>query len=147
MILSQTAVYAVKATLYLAEAPGDGPVTVEDIAGALDVPRNYLSKILGALSHSGVLTSSRGRSGGFALARPAESVCLAEVIAPFDDLGAATACLLGNERCNDLAPCAAHAHWKAISAAVRDFLDGTSVHDLTRGGPPSRPADFLANPL
>lgn len=136
MILSQTAVYAVKATLHLAEAPHGDPVRVEDIARSLAVPRNYLAKILGALGHAGVLQSARGRSGGFSLGRPSAEVTLAEVIAPFDDIGSGSACLLGAARCSDGAPCAAHAHWREISATVRAFLDETTVEDLTNGGPP-----------
>lgn len=140
VILSQTAVYAVKATLHLAEAPPDEPVRVEDIARTLAVPRNYLAKILGALGHAGILQSSRGRSGGFSLGRPSAEVTLADVIAPFDDIGTTSACLLGAARCSDGAPCAAHAHWREISATVRAFLDETTVEDLTHGGPSLEPA-------
>ena len=50
MILSQTAVYALKAVLFLAEAKGQELARVDDIAQALDVPRNYLSKILHVLA-------------------------------------------------------------------------------------------------
>lgn len=120
--------------MYLAEAPEDDPVRVEDIARTLGVPRNYLSKILSVLGHAGVLTSSRGRSGGFTLGRPGAELTLAQVIAPFDDVAASSACFLGQERCSDAAPCAAHARWKAISASVTDFLDRTTLEDLTRGG-------------
>lgn len=121
--------------MYLAEAPEHDPVRVEDIARTLAVPRNYLSKILNVLGHAGVLTSSRGRSGGFALGRPSAELTLSQVIAPFDDIAGSSACFLGQERCSDAAPCAAHARWKEISASVTDFLDRTTVEDLTRGGP------------
>lgn len=147
MILSQTAVYAVKATLYLAES-GEDPVRVEDIARSLAVPRNYLAKILNVLGHTGVLASVRGRTGGFSLARDSRDVTLAEVIAPFDDIGGSSGCLLGGERCSDAAPCAAHAHWKQISASVRDFLDRTTVEDLACAeGPPHSGVPLPAPPL
>ncbi|HSH75920.1 MAG TPA: Rrf2 family transcriptional regulator, partial [Longimicrobiales bacterium] len=71
MILSQTAVYALKATLRLAEQEPGGRMRVDDIAAELDVPRNYLSKILHTLAREGLLSSSRGPGGGFELARPA----------------------------------------------------------------------------
>lgn len=135
MILSQTAVYALKAAMYLAETPGEQPVRVDDIAGALGVPRNYLSKILHVLARAGVLASVRGRAGGFRLAHPAWELALSDVIAPVDAAAGSPGCLLGQERCSDAAPCAAHARWKAVSASVRDFLDHTTVDDLTRGGP------------
>ena len=134
MILSQTAVYALKAAMHLAESQGDGPVRVDDIAGALDVPRNYLSKILHLLARAGVLTSLRGPHGGFTLGKDAHDMPLSEVIAPFDDFTPSSACFLGREICSDANPCAAHARWKGVFAEVQAFLNDTTVHDLTCSG-------------
>lgn len=147
VILSQTAVYALRAAMYLAEAPPDRPVRVDDIARALDVPRNYLSKILNVMAHAGMVTSTRGRLGGFRMGHAPDALALADVIAPFDHLAGASWCLLGGERCSDATPCAAHARWKGVSATVRDFLDGTTVADLTRGGDAGGRVRPLPTPL
>lgn len=138
MILSQTAVYALKAVMYLAESGPGRTVRVDDIAGGLDVPRNYLSKILNVLARAGVLHSSRGPAGGFRLGHPASELSLSDVIAPFDDITASPLCFLGRERCSDATPCAAHARWKEVSASVRDFLDRTTVDDLARDASAAR---------
>jgi Rrf2 family protein len=134
MILSQTAIYALKAVMHLAEAGVGVPQRVEDVAAALDVPRNYLSKILNSLVRSGVLHSTRGRGGGFALALDPSGLPLADVIQPFHDLAHDSSCLLGRERCSDSSPCAAHARWKAVSASVKAYLLETTIHDMTRSG-------------
>ena len=69
-MLSKTSRYALGATAALAERWDEGcAIRVGDIAADLDVPRNYLSKILHQLSRAGVLTSERGPKGGFRLAR------------------------------------------------------------------------------
>ena len=81
--------------MYLAETPKDTPVRVDDIAEALSVPRNYLSKILHVLGRAGLLQSTRGPHGGFRLAQPAKDVLLTDVISHFDDVGETTGCLLG----------------------------------------------------
>lgn len=130
-MLSQTAIYSLQAMLCLAEAEGEGPVRVEDIARALDVPRNYLSKILHALARDGLLTSTRGPGGGFRLSRPATEIRLADVLRQ-DGVPSESGCLLGRRRCNDTDPCAAHHRWKNISKAVRDFFDQTSLADLSK---------------
>lgn len=132
MILSQTAIYALKAALFLADHEPDSPIRVDDIAEELDVPRNYLSKILHSLARGGVLTSSRGPGGGFQLARPAADVMLSEVVERFGDQPEESGCLLGRDECSDLDPCAAHDRWKAVSAAVSSFFRETSVADLSR---------------
>lgn len=134
MILSQTAVYALKAVLHLAGAGNDRPVRVDDIAGALEVPRNYLSKILHVLAREGVLTSTRGPHGGFRLGRPPGEVSLASVIEHFDDITTASGCLLGRARCSDENPCAAHERWKSVSASVRGFLRETTIGDFAADG-------------
>lgn len=133
MILSQTAVYALKAVLHLAEAD-EHPVRVDDVAKALDVPRNYLSKILHALARSGILDSTRGPGGGFELARSAGEIRLAEVIDPFDEVSSASGCLLGRAECSDYDPCAAHAGWKDVSRALTAFFNESTVGDLSRHG-------------
>ena len=134
MILSQTAVYALKAALYLAENGTREPLRVDDIARGLDVPRNYLSKILHLQAKPGLLESTRGPRGGFRLSRDPAHLSLAEVIAPFDDIASSSGCLLGRERCSDDTPCAAHARWRDVSAAVRAFLSETTVEDLAHTG-------------
>ncbi len=132
MILSQTATYALRAALCLAESDARGPVRVDDIAESLDVPRNYLSKILHALARGGVLVSTRGPGGGFQLSRPARETTLSAVIEHFDAFPTTTACLLGRGECSDLDPCAAHHHWKSVSLSVIRFFDETSLADLSR---------------
>lgn len=135
MILSQTAVYAIEAVLYLAEAGGEEPARVGDIAEALDVPRNYLSKILHLLAREGLLSSTRGPRGGFRLGVDASELTLERVIDPFDQVVSGPRCLLGRETCADETACAAHAGWKDVSTALRAFFRETTVRDLSTQSP------------
>lgn len=135
MILSDTAEYALRAVLYIAQHDDDGrPVRTEDVANALHVPRNYLSKILHVLARRGLLTSSRGPLGGFRLARNADRLELYRIIEPFDPIGPRRECLLGRPNCNDNNPCPAHERWKGISDAVTNLFRRTTVGDLLREG-------------
>jgi Rrf2 family protein len=136
VILSQTAVYALRATLCLA-VDQNVRLRVDDIAERLDLPRNYLSKILNVLARASVLTSSRGRGGGFRLARPASEVMLREIVQRFEPTPAVGGCLLGRAVCSDLNPCVAHDRWRGVSEAVNDFFLQTSVADLA-GDPLAR---------
>ena len=145
MILSQTAQYAVRAIIYLSEHESEAPLRVDDIAGGLDVPRNYLSKILHVLARAGLLTSTRGPRGGFELARAAESLPLAEVVEHFDHTPDERQCLLGRESCSDRKPCHAHGRWKEVAVAVRSFLDETSIAELIEDHGPA-PAGQEAGP-
>lgn len=129
MILSHTAEYALRTVAFLARR-GDAPVRIDEIATALALPRNYLSKILYRLAQAGLLISSRGRGGGFRLARPADQLRLLDVITLFDQVGPERRCLLGREACNDRNPCEAHASWKEVAVRVAAYFSGTTVADL-----------------
>lgn len=135
-MLSHTSQYALRAVLYLAEEATESPLRVEDVADALDVPRNYLSKILHALAREGVLVSLRGPHGGFQLGRAPEELTLAQVVDLFEPqpVGAEQRCLLGRSECSDLDPCPAHDRWMELSKDVREFFQGTTLADFRQSG-------------
>src|SRR5262245_18871088 len=139
MILSQTAEHALRAVLYVAHHADDGQVRVLDIASALRIPRNYLSKILHILARSGVLRSTRGKAGGFRLGRPAHQLSLWTVVQEFDRIPEERRCLLGRPVCSDRGGCAAHKTWKRTADYVAKFFRDTTIADLLeRGNPASK---------
>lgn len=140
-MLSQTAEYALRAVLFLAERHEPGPVRVEEMAAALGIPANYLSKTLATLVRARVLTSLRGPHGGFALAVAPRDLSLLRVIAPFDRIVERRHCLLGKPECSDHSACAAHHAWKETSEKVAHFFRTTTIADIRRKpGSPSRSA-------
>jgi Rrf2 family iron-sulfur cluster assembly transcriptional regulator len=130
VILSKTANYALRAVLCLSEAGDDRPIPVDEIARTLDVPRNYLSKILHVLARAELLTSMRGPGGGFRLAVPADSVALSDIVGHFDALPDENTCFLGRASCNESDPCQAHVLWAEVRQSINDFLDNTRLSDL-----------------
>lgn len=130
MILSKSANYALRAALYLSESAGDAPVPVDEIAEKLDVPRNYLSKVLHELARTEIVQSTRGPGGGFRLALPADRVALADIVRVYDDVPDETTCLLGRAVCSDRDPCRAHDRWARVRAEIMTFLDDTCLADL-----------------
>lgn len=133
MILSQTGEYALRATLYLAEHGADRAVQVSEMARALGLPQNYLSKTLHQLARAGVLASTRGKAGGFRLAVAPARLSLYRIVAPFGDVEQRRRCLLGRSQCSDDHACAAHPRWKDVAERVSNFFRETTVADLARG--------------
>jgi Rrf2 family protein len=129
-MLSQTAEYALRAVVAIAQQPAGEAIGAARLAAQLEVPPNYLGKTLHQLARAGVLDSTRGKLGGFRLARPAGKISLLEVVAPFDEGAGYRSCLLGRKVCSDLAPCAAHARWRAVSERTVQFFRETTVADL-----------------
>jgi Rrf2 family protein len=128
-MLSATADHAIRAILVLARADGR-LVRADEIAEATGAPQNYLAKTLNALAKSGLVTSARGPTGGFALAVPADSLTLARVVDLFDTPRPQSRCLLGSVPCDPRRPCAAHERWTAVMHARREPLATTTVADL-----------------
>jgi Rrf2 family protein len=130
-MLSVTAEYALRAMVFLAGNPDSCPIPGPRIAEAAGVPRKYLSAILAHLVRTGLLEGTRGKSGGFQITRPAKSVSLSQVVAPFEPVHAnRDSCPFGNRVCSDTNPCSAHERWKEVNAALTRFLEGTTLHDV-----------------
>lgn len=135
-MLPRTAEYAVRATVFLARHHGERLVSADEIAAVVGAPRNYLSKTLNALTNAGLLVSMRGPGGGFALARAADTVSVADVVDVFATATAPAArCLLEDRPCNGDSPCAAHQRWTTMTRIAREPLVGTTIADLSRTSP------------
>jgi len=132
-MLSGTAEYALRAIVYVARQDGR-PVTSEQLSRAVDVPRNYLSKVLHEMVRAGVLTSTRGKHGGFRLAMTPEKLPLLRVVALFDGMGEPRRCLLGRPECSERSPCAMHYRWKAVAEQISRFFSETTVADVLATG-------------
>ena len=131
-MLSQTAEYALRAVLWLAEHGEGRPVRVGVLARSLDLPQNYLSKTLHGLVGGGVLVGVRGPAGGFRLARDPGRITLLAVVSIFDPIGARRECLLGRATCTDRNACPVHQAWKRTSESIARFFRTTTVADLIR---------------
>lgn len=129
-VLTDTAEYALRSVLHLARRPAGHRVPSAAVAEELDLPANYLSKTMRTLAKEGVLDATRGPGGGFALARPADEITLRDVVVPFQELGGRDRCLLGDRKCENREPCAAHARWQELTSHVEGFFGGTTVTDL-----------------
>ncbi len=79
MSVSQTAEYALRAVVWLAQNPGE-PQTTQQLAEGTQVSVSYLPKVLQPLGRIGILTSQRGINGGYTLDRDPEDLTVLEII-------------------------------------------------------------------
>lgn len=82
-MISQTAQYALRAVVCLAQA-SQSSLTTEQLAEMTKVPLMYLSKVMQALVRADIVTSKPGKTGGFALKIPPETLSLQTVIEAID---------------------------------------------------------------
>jgi len=84
MKISHRGLYALKALLHLAEAHEGGLVKIHDIAEDEDIPVKFLEGILVTLKNARLVTSERGREGGYRLRRPPAEIQVGEVVRIMD---------------------------------------------------------------
>jgi len=80
-IMNRTERYRLEALMELAQSFPDGRSTAQ-IAGRRDIPPAYLSRLLADLARAGWVNSRRGPGGGVTLAKPPETISVAEIISP-----------------------------------------------------------------
>lgn len=132
-MLSRSGVYALQATLHLAQRHPGKPVSASRIAASLEVPSEYLAKVLRQLSKEGVLTSARGAYGGYRLAVDPSELTLDRVVRPFDETRPLKRCLLGGP-CDLDDPCAVHLRRLEWNAARSRIFEATKLTDLLPDG-------------
>lgn len=132
-MLSNKARYALRALFLLADA-GSAPATIGMLAEQLAAPRKFLEAILLELNRAGVVTSRRGRFGGYALARPPEQISVADVIRIVDGPLALAPCASVTapgrcQTCPDLETCPLRPALVASRNAVAAVLEGWTLAD------------------
>ncbi|MFE1785682.1 RrF2 family transcriptional regulator [Streptomyces sp. NPDC059506] len=133
MRISARADYAVRAALQLAAARDEGPLKAEAIADAQEIPHKFLEGILNDMRRGGLVVSQRGVNGGYRLARPADSVSIADVIRVVEGplvsvRGVRPPDLSYTGPAGSLLPL-----WVALRANVRQILEGVSLADVASG--------------
>ena len=131
-MLSQKARYALHALIVLAEHTGDAPMQIADVATEARVPRKFLEAILLDLKKRGIVKSTRGRSGGYLLGKPARDITFADVIREMDGPLALAPCVSVTayhkcEDCVDEATCAIRKVLLAARDATAQVLESRTI--------------------
>ena len=127
-MLNQTAIYALRAMGFLAARNTGKPVHSALISREMDIPHNFLSKILNRLSQTGLIQATRGRGGGVKLSRPAAEIPLYDVVNLFMKIDDYNKCLLGMHACDGT--CGLHVRWKIVSEQFEKLLNDTTIDQI-----------------
>jgi len=129
-VLSKTSIHAIRAVVALAELPDGVYGGTAKLAEQISAPPNYLGKLLQQLARCGLLNSQKGLSGGFALARSADSITLWEVVSALEPVDRFYDCILGRDNCMEHDPCPLHHQWKVARGYYLTMLEGTTVSTI-----------------
>ena len=136
-MLTQRSRYALRAMLFLAEAPAGGPpIPMTRIAVEATVPRKFLELILADLREAGLIASTRGKMGGYRLARPMHLISLGDIIRVIEGPLALVPCVSRTAYrccavCRSEADCVIRHAMMRVRDETARILDGTSLADAT----------------
>lgn len=121
--------FAVTAMIDLALREEAGPVTLAGISERQRISLSYLEQLFGKLRRHRIVSSVRGPGGGYRLAKPMESISVADVIVAVDEPLDATSCG-GKENCQDDRRCMTHELWASLNEKMFEYLNSVSLAAL-----------------
>ena len=134
---SKKSEYGLRALIELTAAYGKDPIPRHLIAERQHIPIVFLEQILLALKHAGLLASTRGASGGYALIKPPSKVTLGRVIRTLDGPLAPIGCVskTAYKKCHDCpyakkSYCPLQDAMGEVRNAIAGILDNYTLEDF-----------------
>jgi Rrf2 family transcriptional regulator, cysteine metabolism repressor len=135
--------YGVRLMVQLGRHYGAGPSSLAEIAAEEDLPRAYLEQLAFLLRDAGLVESTRGAHGGYALAKPPETISMSEVLRALEGPLAPMICATDEPNhdlaCDRTSTCTVNFLWVRVRDAIAGALDTMMLADLV-------PARLAANP-
>jgi Rrf2 family protein len=131
--ITTLAEYGVICALHLARRAAEGPITGREIAELERLPGDYVEQILLRMRRAGIVQSTRGARGGYALARPAERISIRDVIEASETTTFDLHCVshpVEEERCSSSHTCSIRPVWMLLQRKIDDVLEGVRLSDL-----------------
>ncbi len=125
--------YAMRATIRLAEVPDNQVMSFREIALKEQIPKEFLAKILRSMVSSGVVRSTRGPKGGYALARLPSNISFLDVIEAAEGPIVINTCLGDEGVCPVQSHCSMVNVWAQAQDAMINVFRKTSIKDVMRG--------------
>ncbi len=134
-MLSKKTQYAFKALMYLTEKNADGPVLIAEISKKKKIPLKFLENILLELKKAGILSSKKGKGGGYFFNLPPEKIPLAKVMRLIDGPIALLPCVSLNfyEKCKNCEEkkCGLNKVMIEVRDATLSVLENRTVADIS----------------
>ena len=144
MMFSTRAEYGVRVMAHLAARDAGDPVALGAVADAEGLPLAYLEHLVQRLRRADLVTSRRGARGGYALARPAASITMAEVVSALEGRIAPIECITAQADTDGAPLCAREAEtdracptkllWTRVQGAIVGTLEDITLSELVGGG-------------
>ena len=130
MKISTKGRYALRLMLDLAQQPPTEYVSIKSVATRQGISEKYLEQIIKMLSKSGLVESTRGKSGGYRLTRTPESYTVGEILRVTEGSLAPVSCLEEEHHCENCDDCVTYEIWQNVLDAINEVVDSITLSYL-----------------
>lgn len=120
MLFNKKTEYSIKILLFMAERKNNSFINAGEIAAAVKLPKEFLSKILQTLTHFGIVDSQKGKGGGFRLGVSSDQIKLIELINAFEDDTFFNNCIIGMYKECRGCKCPMHDNWESLKEEMKN---------------------------
>ena len=132
MQLTRAADYALRVMIHMASQTDAERALLPDLARATSAPESFLSKVLQALTKARLISSRRGKAGGFLLLPRGRQASVKDVIEAIDGPIRLNLCLSTGRSCPCKGWCTTHPVWDRAQKAMLDVLSAAAIADLAK---------------
>ena len=130
MKLSTRGRYGIHAMYDLARYAECGPQSIKAIAEREGIPEAYLEQLIAVLKREGLVTSTRGAQGGYALAREPARITVGDVLRALEGGLNLVDCLDGEDACGKACACPSRIVWMKLRDGLNAIVDGITLQDM-----------------
>lgn len=133
MRVSSKAHYGLRMMTEFAKAYGMGPLSIAEVARIEQLPVAYLEQLASQLRRGGLLESTRGVHGGYALSRPPDLVSVLDVVLVVEGEVAPVECVSHDYvsgTCGREGACASRGLWQRLKRSIDSVLSQTTIAEL-----------------
>jgi Rrf2 family protein len=130
VFFSKKCEHGLQAILFMATKDIECVCPAEEISNKLNIPKEFISKILQSLTESGIVESKKGKFGGFKLAKHPSKIKLIDIVEAIDGLESFNTCVLGFPECSSKNPCPVHDQWGDLRVKAYEMLSSETIDKL-----------------
>ena len=127
--------YALRALVYICQQNElKRKVGIVEIAEEILAPQSFTAKVLQRLVKSDLVSSQKGKGGGFFFRADQNNVILKEVVLLVEGQKVFTSCGFGLGKCDDGNPCPIHDQYIKVRHELDRIFQENTIYDLARKG-------------
>ncbi len=131
-LITKNADYSIRAMLFMAKKPG-AIYSVAWLSSRLGIPGPYLRKLLQIMSNKGLLSSIKGKRGGFKLADGYRELSVSDILSAFNSDLKMTDCVIKGTVCPNKRTCPLRKQVNIIEKEVILKIRGIKLKHLMKG--------------